>query len=52
MSIVELLIILRLLFCMKRAHYWSFELGGVGMPLFVLSLSNMSRLKFPASIVW
>ena len=52
MSVVELLIKLRPLFCVKWAHSWSFELDGVGMPLFVLFLSNMSRLKSPASIVW
>ena len=52
MSVVELLITLRPLFSVKRAHSWSFELGGVGMSLFVHPLSNMSRLKFPASIVW
>ena len=52
MSVVKLLIILRPLFCVKWAHSWSFELDGVGMPLFVLLLNNMSRLKSPASIVW
>ena len=52
MSVVELLITLRPLFCVKRAYSWSFELGSVGMLLFVLPLSNMSRLKSPANIVW
>ena len=36
----------------KWAHSWSFGVGGDVMPLVVLSLSSMSRLKSPASMIW